>query len=128
MEKLSPLARFAKRAADETSRPVAFVLAALAVVIWAASGSYFGYNENWFLILNTGTAILTFLMVFLVHTARHRDTQAMQIKLDEIIRATEGARNNFMALEVQHEDKNLTARRELEHEAAQAPAEASRSG
>jgi len=127
MEKLGLLARVAKRASDETGRPWAFALAALMVVIWAASGPLFRFDATWQLIINTVTSVVTFMMVFLMQTAQNRDTQAIQLKLDEMIRATKGAHNNLIALEGQSEDNVLIIRQELKHEAAKAPAAASRS-
>ena len=127
MEKLGLLARVAKRASDEMGRPWAFALAALTVVIWVSSGPLFGFDETWQLIINTVTSVVTFMMVFLMQTAQNRDTQAIQLKLDELIRATNGAHNHLIALEGQSEGNVLTVRQELEHEAAQTPAAASRS-
>jgi len=118
MEKLGLAARVAKRASDEMGRPWAFAIAAIIVVIWAASGPMLRFGETWHLIINTVTSVVTFLMVFLMQTAQNRDTQAIQLKLDEMIRATEGAHNHLIALEGQSEGQLLEVRKELAREAA----------
>ena len=78
--------------------PVAFLTAAAAVLLWALSGPLFGFSDTWQLVINTSTTIITFLMVFIQNT-QNRDTEAMQIKLDELIRATQGAHNALLSLE-----------------------------
>jgi low affinity Fe/Cu permease len=89
----------AGRIAFFAGQPAAFVLALGTVAIWAVTGPFFGYSETWQLIINTGTTIVTFLMVFLVQNSQNRDAAAMQAKLDEIIRAIEPARGAFIGIE-----------------------------
>jgi low affinity Fe/Cu permease len=91
--------RFAKWTARATGRPATFILAVLVVVVWAITGPLFGFSDTWQLVINTGTTIITFLMVFLIQSTQNRDSEAMQVKLDEIIRAIGNAKNEVLDLE-----------------------------
>jgi low affinity Fe/Cu permease len=98
--------RFAKGTANVTGKAVTFAVCVATVLIWAAAGPVFGFSDSWQLIINTGTTIVTFLMVFLIQNTQNRDTQEMHLKLDELIRATKGARNVLLNLE-EPDDKQL---------------------
>lgn len=117
--------RFAKAAAHFCGRPRVFTLAVTVIVVWVITGPFFKFSDTWQLVINTGTTIITFLMVFLIQNTQNRDTQAIQVKLDELIRATKGAHNALLDLEEIEEDTldafrakyqalAATARRELE--------------
>ncbi|MFI4969303.1 MAG: low affinity iron permease family protein [Lysobacterales bacterium] len=106
MRSTSWFTRFASIASRATGRPITFALAALIVVVWAVSGPLFGFSDTWQLVINTGTTIITFLMVFLIQNTQNRDSEAMHVKLDEMIRALEGAHNGLLDLE-ELEDEDL---------------------
>src|SRR3954468_23282612 len=90
---------FARKASNVLGSAWAFVIAIGIIVIWAATGHAFGYSDTWQLIINTGTTIVTFLMVFLIQNTQNRDAKAIHLKLDELIRSKKGARNKLVDLE-----------------------------
>ncbi|HJT97866.1 MAG TPA: low affinity iron permease family protein, partial [Rhodanobacteraceae bacterium] len=103
--------RFANGASRATGKPGTFVLAVLIVLVWAVTGPVFKFSDTWQLIINTGTTIVTFLMVFLIQNTQNRDSEAMHVKMDEMIRALEGAHNALLDLE-ELDDKTLDSIRE----------------
>lgn len=103
--------RLANAASRATGRPLTFTLAVSIVVVWAVTGPLFHFSDTWQLVINTGTTIVTFLMVFLIQNTQNRDSEAMHVKMDELIRAIEGAHNALLDLE-ELGDKQLDEVRE----------------
>ena len=91
--------RLTKWTAHASGRPITFVLAAGVIIAWALTGPLFGFSDTWQLVINTSTTIVTFLMVFLIQATQNRDAEAMQLKLDEIIRAIGNAKNELLDIE-----------------------------
>jgi low affinity Fe/Cu permease len=112
--------RFSKSASRATGRPAVFSLALLLVLAWAVSGFVFDFSNTWQLVINTFTTVVTFLMVFLIQSTQNRDAEAMQVKLDEIIRTTKGARNELLDLEELEEEELDRIRATYERLAEQA--------
>ena len=116
----SVFTHFAKWASRATGRPGTFISAGLIIVIWALTGPIFHYSDTWQLVINTGTTIITFLMVFLIQNTQNRDTEAMHIKLDELIRSVKSAKNTVLDLEELDEEELDKIREEYEKLAEQA--------
>lgn len=91
--------RFAQKSAQVMGSPLSFILAITIVAIWGLTGPLFGFSDTWQLVINTGTTIITFLMVFVIQNTQNRDSHTMQLKLDELLRALKGARNELIDLE-----------------------------
>lgn len=103
---------FSRAIAGGSGHPLTFILATVVIIVWAVTGPMFHYNDTWQLVINTGTTIITFLMVFLIQNTQNRDAAAVQLKLDELIRAVEGANNKIISLE----DKSLEEIGEIKQE------------
>ena len=95
----SRFTRFASAVSRGSGSPAAFLVAGAIVLAWLVSGPFFGYSDTWQLVINTGTTIVTFLMVFLIQNTQYRDSEALHVKLDELIRAMDGAHNALLDLE-----------------------------
>ena len=106
--------RIACGAAEALGSSLAFIAAVLIVVVWAASGPFFGFSDTWQLVINTGTTIVTFLMVFLIQNAQNRDAKALHLKLDELIHAVKEARNELIDVEDLNDEELARLQREFE--------------
>ena len=118
--------RFAKKASYVTGRPTTFMIAVVIIVVWALSGRLFHYSDTWQLVINTSTTIVTFLMVFLIQNTQNRDTEVLQIKLDELIRAIENAHNALLDLEELNDEEIDLVRADYEKLARKARADLKR--
>jgi len=112
--------RFAKSIARATGKPVTFTLAVLVVLAWAITGPLFHFSDTWQLVINTGTTVITFLMVFLIQSTQNRDAEAVQIKLDELLRVSPGAHNVLINLEELEERELERIKQVYAHLAAEA--------
>lgn len=121
-------AAVAKAVSRWCGRPSTFLLAVGVIVVWIVTGPIFGFSDTWQLVINTGTTIITFLMVFLIQNTQNRDTAAIQLKLDELIRATQGAHNALMDLEELEERQIEAFRQRYERLAAEARGRLERGG
>jgi len=110
----------ARRMASWAGHPGVFIGACAVVILWAMTGRFFGFSDTWQLVINTGTTIVTFLMVFLIQNTQNRDMYALQLKLDELIRATKGAHTALLDLEELNEQELIAIRDRYEELAAQA--------
>ena len=106
--------RIAGKVVVASGQPAAFMLASLIIIVWAVTGPIFNWSDTWQLVINTGTTIVTFLMVFLIQNAQNRDASAIQAKLDELIRSVGKARNEFIGIEHLSEKELVALLRTLE--------------
>src|SRR5918995_497538 len=120
--------RFAKSTARKAGHPATFCIAVAIILFWSVSGPLFGFSDTWQLVINTGTTVVTFLMVFLIQNTQNRDSAAIQLKLDELIRTQPGAHNALLDLEELTEDDLDRLRAVYEELARQARAQLKRGG
>jgi low affinity Fe/Cu permease len=106
--------KFAHKTAEAVGESYTFLIACTVIVLWAASGPIFGFSDTWQLVINTGTTIVTFLMVFLIQNTQNRDAAAIHLKLDELIRAHAHARNGLLALEGMSDEEMKKLQEEFE--------------
>jgi len=112
---------FAQWVAHATGRPIAFLLALASIVLWGFTGPFFGFSDTWQLVINTATTIITFLMVFVIQNTQNRDTASMHIKIDELIRVTQKARNTLLDLEELDDRELETLHRDFQKLAKKRP-------
>jgi low affinity Fe/Cu permease len=117
---ISFFTRFARWVSHATGSPLAFAMAVAVVMLWVVTGPLFGFSDTWQLVINTGTTIVTFLMVFAIQASQNRDSEAIQVKLDELIRSIEGAENRLLDLEELDEDEIERVRGEYRQLASEA--------
>jgi low affinity Fe/Cu permease len=127
MSQSSVYSAVAKSVARVAGRPITFTIALLTITVWLVSGPIFGFSDTWQLVINTATTIVTFLMVFLIQNTQNRDTEAIHLKLDELIRVTKGAHNVMLDIE-QMEEKTLDGLRVRYEALAMAARDASKRG
>ncbi|MCW2249199.1 low affinity Fe/Cu permease [Azospirillum fermentarium] len=106
--------RFARWVERQTGRPAAFALAFAVILVWAVTGPVFHFSDTWQLVINTGTTIVTFLMVFIIQNAQNRDTEAIHLKLDELIRVAATARNGMIDLEERSDEEMDAVKRDFD--------------
>ncbi len=123
MDKKSWFSSFAKKASYFAGLSPSFMIALLFIIVWMCTGPLFDFSDTWQLVINTSTTIITFLMVFLIQNAQNRDSAAVQLKLDELIRATEGAHNSLMDLEELESHELEKIRKKFEEVASKARGE-----
>jgi low affinity Fe/Cu permease len=110
----SAFRKFAQKTSEYTGSSWAFIVAVLIIAVWAVTGPMFGFSDTWQLVINTGTTIVTFLMVFLIQNTQNRDAKAMHLKLDELLRGVEGARTGMVDLESCSDEELATYQKEFE--------------
>lgn len=114
MNRSSFFTKFSQWASSQAGRPSAFILAFTIVLVWGITGPIFGFSDTWQLVINTGTTIVTFLMVFLIQNSQNRDTRALEIKLDELLRVTKGA--HLILLDIEELDEQVLQRIQQNYE------------